>query len=235
MQLFCFTFAGGTASFFNQLERECGSQIQFLKYEYPGHGTRYKEELCTDFENLIKDFYKYMLKHYTGGNYAIMGYSMGCICTLEMIHAIMDKKFDLPLPDYVFLAAHPPNKVINLCHCDKESSDEYVKERTLKFGGIPESLINNHSFWRMYLPLYRADYYMIDTYDFGKIKIKSEIPVLIFYSEADTPFKEMEVWKKYFTKKCDFVEYAGSHFFIKQFYKEIASEILKRIGDKNVI
>ena len=45
MQLFCFTYAGGTAAFFNQLEAACAGKIDFVKLEYPGHGLRRKMRL----------------------------------------------------------------------------------------------------------------------------------------------------------------------------------------------
>lgn len=56
MQLLCFTFAGGTAEFFNQLEDICTGKIDFVKLEYPGHGSRRKEKLCDTFRNWRKTY-----------------------------------------------------------------------------------------------------------------------------------------------------------------------------------
>ena len=45
MRLFCFTFAGGSKSFFDQLEGWIDASIELVKLEYAGHGTRHRERL----------------------------------------------------------------------------------------------------------------------------------------------------------------------------------------------
>lgn len=85
MQLFCFTFAGGTAEFFNQLEDICTGKIDFVKLEYPGHGSRRKEKLCDTFQELAEDLYGQLKENYSGSDYALLGYSMGSIAVLESV------------------------------------------------------------------------------------------------------------------------------------------------------
>lgn len=229
MQLFCFTFAGGTAAFFDQLEEASVSQIEFVKLEYPGHGVRYKEKFCDTFQELSKDLYEQMRAKYSGGEYALIGYSMGSIAALETLRYLMGIG-GLPVPKHFFLAAHKPKAMVNLDEATPETIDEYVKNRTIRFGGVPERLRNNNSFWRIYLPLYKADYLMIGRYDFEKMDFTTDIPATVFYSETDTPRSEMEQWKKYFTGSCEFVEYTGTHFFINEYYREMAVLIKERLG-----
>ena len=229
MQLFCFTFAGGTAVFFNQLEEACAEQIEFVKLEYPGHGLRHKESLCDTFQELSVDLYRQVKEKYSGGDYALMGYSMGSIAVLETLRYLTIMK-RLPYPRYVFLAAHEPKTMVELNKFGSDGLDEYVKERTILFGGVPEQLVNNKSFWRMYLPLYRADYLMISRYDFEDLVYTTDVPAVVFYSEQDTPRVGMELWKKYFTGSCEFVEYTGTHFFINEHYREMAVLIKERLG-----
>lgn len=227
MQLFCFTFAGGTAAFFNQLECACKSEIEFVKMDYPGHGERRKEPFGESFQDLGAEYVELIKKQYKGEGYALMGYSMGSITVTEIIRRIIDDgTLDMPL--HIFLAAHDPHVEIDFSHEDMDI-DEYVKKRTIKFGGVPEKLLNNQSFWRMYLPLYKADYLMISRYDFNKLTLKTTIPTTIFFSEEDTPKTKMEKWKKFFVGECELVEYNGSHFFINDHYEEIAEIIMERL------
>ena len=229
MQLFCFTFAGGTAAFFSQLEEACVSTIEFIKLEYPGHGSRHKEKICDTFQELSHDLYAQIREKYSGDEYALMGYSMGSIAVLETLQHMINME-ELPSPKHVFLAAHEPRAMVVLEKYSPEELDDYVKKRTVRFGGVPEQLINNKSFWRMYLPLYKADYLMISKYDFEKMDFTTDIPATVFYSETDTPRSEMEHWKKYFTGSCEFVEYTGTHFFINEYYREMAVLIKERLG-----
>lgn len=228
MQLFCFTIAGGTAAFFNQLEETCGSQMEVIKLEYPGHGLRHKEKLCDTFRELSRDLYGQIKEKYAGGGYALMGYSMGSVAALETLRYLLARR-ELPEPEYIFLAAHEPRAVVRVDKFSSGELDEYVKDRTILFGGVPERLVHNKTFWRMYLPLYRADYLMISRYDFESLKFTTDIPVMVFYSEKDTPRTSMEHWRKYFTGHSEFVEYPGTHFFIQEHYREMAALIMERL------
>lgn len=227
LQLFCFTFAGGTAAFFDVLENSCKGVIGFIKLEYSGHGMRHKEPLCGDFHEVSQDLYRVIKERYSGGEYALFGYSMGSIAVVEMLQYIL-KKNELPQPKHIFLAAHGPKAIVDLQSYSPANLDEYVKMRTIQFGGIPKQLLDNKSFWRMYLPLYKADYLMISRYDFKNLQFTTNIPATVFFSDKDTPRVDIEQWNKYFIDRFELIEYTGSHFFINEHYEEMADVIKER-------
>ena len=242
MHLFCFTHAGGTASFYNILMPYLEPFIELESMEYAGHGARWKEAFYQNFKELADDLYPYIRGKVCAGHvadalreeqlaaksYAILGYSMGSIAAVEILNKILIEK-EFPPPVRVFLAAHEPYTKSELKEFCAEELDEMVKERTIRFGGIPESLISNRSFWRLYLPIYRADYSMIGRYDFEKLALKTSVPVTVFYSEEDTPLADMEQWKEHFTGVCEFIRFHGGHFFIQQHSQEIAAIISERL------
>ena len=229
MKLFCMTFAGGTATFFNQLEKWLPSGIEVIKLEYSGHGTRHKEDFYNSFDELAEDMLR-MIKNVIDNDddYALMGYSMGSISVVEVLRKILqDEK--MSKPSHVFIAAHEPHTKAELAGFSSGEMDDFVKERTIKFGAVPEKLINNKSFWRMYLPIYRADYGIIGRYEFEKLNLKSDVPTTVFYSETDTPIDEMRKWSDIFVGDCQFVEYSGNHFFIQNHSDEIAHVITEKL------
>lgn len=227
MKLICFTYAGGNSSFYDQLKNELLPDVELIAIEYSGHGTRHRSPFYSDFDELANDMLV-QIKEIIAENepYAIMGYSMGSISAVEVLRKLIDG--NMPLPTHVFLAAHEPQTKASLADYSNEEMDEFVKARTIQFGAVPEKLINNKSFWRMYLPIYRADYSIIGKYKFEKLKLKSYIPATVFYSESDTPYADMKNWDKYF-ERVDFMEYTGSHFFINEHFGAMAQEIKKRL------
>lgn len=229
MQLFCFTYAGGTTAFFNQLEEAVGKDIEFIKLEYPGHGTRIKERLCENFRDVVTDLYPFMKEKYNGGEYGLLGYSMGSFSAIEM-YRYLSEIGELSLPKHIFIAAHTPNVMINFDKIGEKDIDEFVKKRTVDFGAVPKQLINNNSFWRMYLPIYKADYLMISRYSLDKYNFKSNIPLTVFYSEKDTPLNSIKEWDKYFENPVEYIQYDGPHFFIKDYYLDMAKVIAERLG-----
>lgn len=223
-QLFCFTHAGGTKDFFEVIENDL-SGIDVVKVEYAGHGERRKEPFYQNYDELADDVFQ-TVKAKLKGKYALFGYSMGSITLVEVLKRIVDS--GLPLPEHVFIAAHEPHTKSELLGFAEDELDLWVKNRTIKFGAVPEKLIHNNVFWRTYLPVYRADYSIIGKYDFSSLDLKLDIPATIFYSETDTPLIEMKKWERYFP--CEYYSFEGTHFFIQQHYKEMAEIIATRVG-----
>ena len=227
LKIFCFTYAGGNASFFNSIESDL-PDFEFVKMEYSGHGTRHKEPFYNNFNELADDMYSIIKNTYDGCTYSLFGYSMGSIGVVEVLRRIINGNY-LPLPVYVFLAAHEPKTKVELEGFTSDEQDEWVKVRTIRFGGIPEKLIYNKSFWRMYLPVYRADYSIIGKYRFEDLCLSSDIPTTVFYSEKDTRLIDMKQWEKCFSGGIDYHQYDGTHFFIQNHHKEMADIIRTNI------
>lgn len=229
-QMFCFTYAGGNSSFFDEIGQDL-PEIDLVKLEYSGHGTRHKELFYKDFDDLADDMIEQCKRLYSGGSYSLFGYSMGSISLVEVLKRILNENI-LPNPSHVFLAAHEPHTKAELVDFSNTELDEWVKQRTIKFGAVPEILMNNNAFWRLYLPIYRADYSIIGKFRFEELNLTSCIPATIFYSETDTPLIDMLKWRDYFVGKCSFHCYEGSHFFIQKHHKEMA-EVIKKELEQN--
>ncbi len=235
MQLFCFTYAGGTAAFFDFLKNHLDPSIEVEELEYAGHGVRHSEPFYSDFSELARDMYKHFLSLYKEGDeYALFGYSMGSISAVETLKLIL-KEGGIAPPVHVFLAAHEPYSRQELAGFSDVTIDEWIRERTIQFGGIPESLIHNKSFWRVYLPIYRADYRIIGKYDFQQSNFITEAPATVFYSETDTPYSRIKDWKHYFIGECGLIPFEGNHFFIYGHEQEIADMIMRKLGMEKVI
>ena len=219
MQLFCFTFAGGTAAFYDQLDPYFDNTIDIIKLEYAGHGIRYREGFYEDFTELAEDMYR-CIKELIHMNtpYALIGYSMGSISLVEVLKLIITRK-ELPLPEHVFLAAYSPKTKRELVGCQTEDSDGFVKKLMISFGGIPEKLIENNSFWRMYLPFYRNDYSIVRKYKFEDLFLNTMVPATVFYSETDTSLDDMKKWGRYFIGNTQYVCYEGKHFLFRSIVK----------------
>ena len=226
-QLFCFTYAGGTSSFFKGIANDL-PEINLVALEYSGHGSRHGEQLYKSFDELAEDMFCMIKSSYEYGGYSLFGYSMGTISLIEVLKRVM-KQREIPLPDYVFLAAHEPKTKAELSGFSSGELDDLVKERTIRFGGVPERLINSKIFWRTYLPLYRADYSIIGKYNFDELSMVSQIPAVVFYSESDTKKNDIEQWRNIFTGECDFFQYEGNHFFINKHHEEMAEIIRNRM------
>ena len=183
-----------------------------------------------NFDELSDDMISKMRYLINGDDYALMGYSMGSIVATDIMRKILDIN-DLCIPKHIFLAAHEPKTHNILAELSPGICDNVIKERTISFGAVPEELVNNKTFWRMYLPLYKADYGLIRNYDFEALQLITDVSATIFYSEKDTPFKEMAKWSNYYKGDTKYFQFDGNHFFIKNYIKEIADIISCRLSE----
>lgn len=230
MKLFCFTYAGGTALFYDELkELLIPYGIEIRAIDYAGHGCRRSEKQYGNFDDLAHDLYKVVINEISGNeDYAFMGYSMGTISAVEVLKLLV-KESDCKLPVHIFLAAHEPTTKKEMLDLDVKLSDENIKKHVMMFGGVPEKLLKNEVFWRTYLPLYKNDFRLIWNYDFNKLNLKLDIPATIFFSEEDTPIDEMHGWNEYFVNRNEYHRFEGNHFFIKKHCKEMAEVIVKNL------
>lgn len=232
-KIFTLTYAGGSSDFYTGLKDILFAKgVTLIPLEYAGHGTRRKELLYSDFSELAEDITKQILQNISEGEaYSIMGYSMGTIATVEVLKQLSNMK--APMPQKVILAAHEPKEKCELSDWNEDVSEEFIKERVLRFGGVSPELIENRVFWRVYLPIFENDFRMIEEYDFTQIGLRTDIPALVLYSETDTPFSEIENWNKYFVGPNEFREYSGNHFFINDHMEAISERIAQWVKEDN--
>lgn len=229
MQLFCFPYAGGTSAFYDQLEKELPTEISVIKLDYAGHGSRRGEPKYGSFSELADDMYTRMkAARDEEENYAMFGYSMGGLCVYELLRRLcIEENNDEPI--HLFLAAHSPHPEKEFLAFRAPGMDNEVRELTLRFGGIDRRLKDNNAFWRVYLPIYQWDYYLIGTCEDRLIEMGNSVPATVFYSETDTPYREMRDWERYLNGNCDFFRFDGNHFFMNDHCAEIADIICRRL------
>lgn len=229
MQLFCFPFAGGNASFYNNLSECLEPDIKVTALEYAGHGNRHQELFCRNLEELKEDLCNQICREYIAGeDISLMGYSMGAISIMILYNQLLEIK-EIPKPKHIFLAAHEPFTRKEFLDFIKPEAEDLVKKRVAEFGGVPDRLLSKDVFWRTYLPIYKSDFYLIGLFDFEKENPRIDVPATLFFSESDTPRAQMEKWGQYLIAGYELIEYDGNHFFINEHYTKMAKIIKQRL------
>lgn len=228
IQLFCIPYAGGTADAFDVLVQQLGAEVVVSAIEYAGHGKRKAEPYYKDFSELTADVYKQMQQiRRTDLPYAIFGYSMGSVAVYELLRQYLKKE----QPVHIFLAAHEAPDIEWESKEYMEYDDEKFMDMLIGFGGFEESnrnLLNNRFFKKLYFQPIREDYRLLGEYRMQEFSLLPT-DATMFYSPSDIPTEKIMTWKRFAGKELEFVELGTNHFFIREYAKEMAEIMWKKL------
>lgn len=95
ISLYCLPYSGGSAAMYYKWRSVLSDNITLRPLEPAGRGTRIRQPLCLTMVDAVADLYQQFVKHYTGGDYAIFGHSLGGIMAFELVHYILDHGHDM--------------------------------------------------------------------------------------------------------------------------------------------
>lgn len=224
IQLFLIPFAGGGATSFNKLISCLDNRIEAVPLEYAGRGERRHEEFITEYDTFQDDVLSNIEKSRNFDlPYALMGYSLGTALMYDLIR--MDKLRNPPVT-LIPCAREFLEFPRNTRHFASLPEDEFI-EKINEMGGVDERILNNKRFRNIYLEPLKADYKIWGQYRYHEMDKMLDSDLLVFYSETDTPFDQVSSWKDITTGNTEFYALGHSHFFIKDYYKDMA-EIINR-------
>lgn len=180
---------------------------------YPGRGSRFSEELAVSFEALISETIK-TLKNLISSKdeFIFLGHSFGSLVLFETLRKMRFLK--MPLPRAVYLSGR---KAPSIPHSGKVWSTvpdrDFASFLNMK-GGITTEMLQNKEFLDVFLPIIRADFKLIESYQY-KIETPFDIPFYIINGTDDSSIKdeEIEAWQKETNSLCKFKKLPGGHFY----------------------
>ena len=223
MQLFILPYAGGSIASFKKLTDLVDDTIETISVEYTGRGKRIKEPLLDSIGDMLNDAISYCKERRNPEiPYAIMGYSMGSILAYEMlIKDVFGEE-----PSHLFIAAEvSPKQRSQELEKLGSPTEEQILARAKSLGGMDERLLSNKRFADIYIKPMVSDYRNFFGYRFANYKERVKVDTTYFYCEKDTSREDVEKWGELIEGKFDFHEYGENHFFINQYYKEMAQVI----------
>ncbi|MBB5194977.1 thioesterase II family protein [Anaerocolumna cellulosilytica] len=197
-------------------DKYLNNSIQLNSVELSGRGRRFSEPKYENMEEAINDVYNTVSPLIRDSDYAVFGHSMGSVIVYELIHRL--KKEGLHNPEHVFFSGlHPPfekKKKPNF----HDAPLEVLIDEIRNLGGTPEELLKNDDFIETFIPIIRADYKILETYDCVHKNTKFEFDISVLSGKQDNDLNDnyLEAWKNCTLGKCSIYKFDGGHFFINE-------------------
>lgn len=219
-QLFCLPYAGAGASAFVGWAAAAGPDLEVLPVVLPGRESRYAEPFDVDIAGLASAIAARADRPYT-----IYGHSMGGRVGFEVVRELRRRGERQPLR-LCLGGCRPPDILEPLAELSWVS-DEEVLGRLAELGGLPEEILAEPELCELILPVLRADFTWLDTYEYEPGP-PLEVPIVAFAGAEDrsvTP-DDMRGWARHTTAGFDLRIQPGGHFFLHERREQILREAL---------
>ncbi len=234
IDLICFPYAGGSASYFAALKPKIDKRINVCPVLYPGREKNMKAKGFDTIEEMADTFVKERPDLFKK-KFALMGHCTGSLIAYET--ALRAKQLYGVDPVY-FIASSSPSPSSEQFFSKVECDDESMTQQLLNSKMIDESFASNDMFRSYFLPLIRKDLTMHMKYEVKEPFSKMNTPVFVMYGDEDYLFndrKAIDGWSGHTTGKVDSRVFHGGHFYLDKNRKEageLISELLLTEADK---
>jgi surfactin synthase thioesterase subunit len=226
INIICLPFAGGSKYSYRKLEENLPPYLSFTTVEYPGHGARSSEELCTQISELALDAIAQKLDKIKNGNYAIYGHSMGGIVGYEMIRNILRLGLRPPLHFFVTGTTGPSSPTRSERKWHELSKSDFM-EKLKELDGCPEEIFIDQDLFDYFEPILRADFLAIANYTYSQ-SIPFDVPISVITGSYEIMEDEhIRLWQMESIHKVNFSKLPGKHFFINHEPISVVKQIVR--------
>jgi medium-chain acyl-[acyl-carrier-protein] hydrolase len=237
LRLFCFPYAGGSASIFRDWAESLPATVEVCAVQLPGRGSRMLEPAITRMPRLIKALAPAILP-YLDKPFAFFGHSMGTAISLELARYLRRKSKVEPVHLFVSGGRAPQLYVEELPTYNLPEA-EFLKELR-RLNGTPAEILEHPELMRLLLPVLRADFELIQTYVYTSGKPLT-CPITAFGGtlDKDVGLRRLQAWRAQTAADFSLRMIPGDHFFIHASRKRLLAtlskeldKIVSRIGEE---
>lgn len=222
VRLFCFPYAGGSASIFRRWPEFLPDDIELLALQPPGREERFSEPLIDRLYDMV-NAYVTAMSAFLDRRFFLFGHSIGARIAYEVAknlgHA---RRRPLGLIVSAARAPHLPkdNPVYHL-------PDALLIQKIREMKGTPEEILCNNELMQLLLPKLRADYTMADTapLETGNVRLPCPLIALGGLHDTSVSIDQLAQWKKYTTGKFAMRLFDGDHFYIHSSGKSLSQVV----------
>lgn len=180
LRIFCFPYAGGGASTYRNWNTYLKPGMKCYPIQLPGRENRISETPYREMDTLVKDVVSALVP-YLDTNYILFGHSMGAKIACE-VGGALEHYNNVQNPCHLIVSGSQaphipdPNPLHNL------PEDKFI-EGLKQYSGMSQEFLENKELMKLFMPLFRADFVLDETYTFKKRNFS--FPISALYGSQD--------------------------------------------------
>jgi surfactin synthase thioesterase subunit len=230
VKLFCLPYAGGSAMVYSSWKKPLLPDIEVIPIELAGRGGKtdvpFYRSLSGDGTD---DIMAQLGRHLDGSPFAIFGHSMGALFAYEVGHRIQAETGRRPIHMFFSGRGAPhlkrADRIVHLL------PDAEFQAEIMKLGGTPKELFEQEELAKVFLPVLRADYRLVETYEPLPLHLAEPLDcdVTVLWGTEDQYNREdAEAWRHYTKRRCRVEAFQGNHFFIHAYKAQVIDLVRRR-------
>ncbi|ARU26541.1 thioesterase II family protein [Cellvibrio sp. PSBB006] len=224
INIFCFPYAGGNASFYRSWGHNFSGIANIVPIELPGHGARILEPPYCSLRKLVDDIAIEIID-LLEKPYIFLGYSMGTKIAFELMRFFQKKSIDLP-SHFIAIASPAPRAIKRFPPIHTLPDDDFIDSLS-RYNGMSDTILQDRNLMELLLPALRADFSMLDEYQsVDNSRFPLDVSIFGGTSDQHVSIEEMMLWGQNFQNLYRSRFFPGNHFFVSENKNEFLSELV---------
>lgn len=222
-RLFCFAYAGGSASVFNEWHTHLPDWIEVAAIVLPGSKQRKHETMPVRMGMLVRQLAKGISSELELP-YALVGSCTGSLIAFELANHL--RKKGMKMPAHLFVsncrAPHLPDRDEPI----HKYNDAQLQKELARLGGTPAEILNHPEMMALLGPILRADFELAETYTYRPVA-PLENPITSFSGLNDqvVTHEECAAWKEHTSVDFSHKKLDGGHYLVEDSTVELCDII----------
>jgi medium-chain acyl-[acyl-carrier-protein] hydrolase len=227
LRVFCFPYAGGGASTFHSWSRTLPPSVEVCPVQLPGRERRVKEPPFTRLSDLVQAISQALAPH-MDKPFVLYGHSMGGLLGFELARLL--RKQGGPQPLHFFVSGCRGPQVIDRERITYNLPEAELLDELRTLSGTPEEVLENPELMQVLLPILRADFEVVETYEYAAEPPLS-MPISAFGGLQDEKIERdhLEAWSEQTTAVCKVRMLPGNHFFLRTAQRDLLHVIEREL------
>lgn len=212
VRLFCFHYAGGSASIFRNWTDALPDEVELAAVQLPGHLGRYGEPLIDRAPELIEKIYA-ELRPEIDRPYCLFGHSMGALLAYEFAR-LMQLRTEFTPAHLIVSAKRAPHLPRIEPMCSHLPTEEFIA-KIREYDGTPPEVLQDAHLVDLLLPIWRADLALAEHYEhLPGPQLQCPITVLGARDDRWDSERDMQAWRRFTAASFALHVLEGGHFFL---------------------
>jgi medium-chain acyl-[acyl-carrier-protein] hydrolase len=212
LRLFAFPYAGGSTAIYRNWQKALPDDVDLCPVQLPGRGSRMREESFRRIPALVEALAEALRPH-MDRPFAFFGHSMGAVIGFELARRLREN-YSLE-PAHLFVSGRrAPQVPGDRLHTYALPEEEFIAELR-RLNGTPGDVLLHAELMQVMLPLLRADFELIQTYEYVPGPPLG-CPVSAFggLHDYDVERGMLEAWREQTEGPFSLHMLPGDHFFL---------------------